>query len=49
MKKSQKMFLLIIGILIVLVVIVFVLKNAYQLGQQDARREENKQANQRAK
>jgi flagellar basal body-associated protein FliL len=48
LKKSHKIILLIIGILIMLVVIAFVLKNAYRLGQQNAPREEN-QTNQRAK
>jgi len=49
LKKSHKIILLIIGILIMLAVIAFVLKSAYRLGQQDALREENKQTNQRAK
>ena len=49
LKKSNKMILLIIGILIVLVVIVFELKSAYQLGHQDAASEGNKQTNQKAK
>ena len=48
MKKSHKIILLIIGSLIMLVVIAFVLRNAYRLGQQDAPRGENKQTNQRA-
>jgi hypothetical protein len=49
LKKSHKIILLIIGILIMLAVIAFGLKSAYRLGQQDALREENKQTNQRAK
>jgi len=49
LKKSHKIILLIIGILIMLVVIAFVLKSAYRLGQQDAPRQENKQTNQNAK
>lgn len=49
LKKSHKIILLVMGILIVLVVIAFQLKNAYRIGQRDALREENKQTNQRAK
>ena len=49
LKKSHKIILLIIGILIMLMVIAFALKSAYRLGQQDTPGEENKQTNQRAK
>ena len=49
LKKSHKIILLIIGILIGLVAIAFVLKSAYLLGQQKASHEDNKQTNQRAK